>query len=88
MAARNRKIRHDENTRDKIRAAQIINRLYGHVMGEVELDAAQVSSAKTLLAKVLPDLKALEIDADVTQNLVSAKPLTEQEWLERHADDD
>ena len=64
MAARNRKIRHDENTRDKIRAAQIINRLYGHVMGEVELDAAQVSSAKTLLSKVLPDLKAVDINGN------------------------
>ena len=60
MAARNKKIRHDEETRAKIKAAQIINRLYGHVMGTVELDAAQVSSAKALLNKVLPDLKAVE----------------------------
>lgn len=60
MAARTKKIRHDEDTRKKIQAAQIINRLHGHVMGEVQLDAAQVSSAKTLLAKVLPDLKAVE----------------------------
>ena len=62
MAARTKKIRHDEETRAKIQAAQIINRLYGHVMGEVELDAAQVSSAKTLLGKVLPDLKAVEVE--------------------------
>lgn len=56
MPARTRKIRHDENTRAKIQAALIINRLQGHVMGDVQLDAAQVSSAKTLLNKVLPDL--------------------------------
>lgn len=60
MAARNRKIRHDEETRAKIKAAMIINRLQDHVLGEIELDAAQVSSAKTLLAKVLPDLKSTE----------------------------
>lgn len=62
MPARTNKIRHDEQTRAKIQAAQIINRLHGHVMGKVELDAAQVSSAKVLLNKVLPDLKAVEIN--------------------------
>lgn len=61
MAARKTKIRHDENTRAKIQAAQIINRLHKHVMGQVELDSAQVSSAKTLLNKVLPDLKQEEL---------------------------
>lgn len=61
MPARVNKIRHDEQTRAKIQAAQIINRLQKHIMGEVDLDAAQVSSAKTLLNKVLPDLKAVEL---------------------------
>jgi len=62
MAARTSKIRHDEQTRAKIQAAQIINRLHGHVMGEVELNAAQVSSAKVLLGKVLPDLAAMQLE--------------------------
>ncbi len=84
MPARTNKIRHDENTRAKIQAAQIINRLYGHVMGEIELDAAQVSSAKTLLAKVLPDMKAIEHTGDVTQTIVSAKPLTPEQWAKQH----
>lgn len=60
MPARTKKIRHDENTRAKIQAALIINRLQDHVMGNVEMDAAQVSSAKTLLNKILPDMKAVE----------------------------
>ena len=30
-------------------------------MGEVEADAQQVNAAKTLLNKVLPDLKAMEL---------------------------
>lgn len=69
MAARTKKIRHDEETRAKIKAAQIINRLYGHVMGTVELDAAQVSSAKTLLGKVLPDMKPVDGDGNATDKI-------------------
>ena len=65
MPARINKIRHDDETRAKIQAAQIINRLHGCVMGEIELSQVQVSAAKTLLAKVLPDLQAQSIDANV-----------------------
>jgi hypothetical protein len=64
MAARVRKIRHDEETRAKIQAAQIINRLHSCVMGEITLDAQQVSAAKTLLSKTLPDLSAVSIEGD------------------------
>lgn len=60
MAARATKIRHDDETRAKIQAAQIINRLQKCVMGEITLDAQQVSCAKTLLNKVLPDLQAVQ----------------------------
>jgi len=61
MSARATKIRHDENTRKKIQAAQIINRLTAHVMSdEPIMDNSQVSAAKVLLAKILPDLKAHE----------------------------
>lgn len=58
MAARRFKIRHDENTRAKIRASQLVNRLQNHVLGKVELTRTQVDAAKTLLGKVLPDLSA------------------------------
>lgn len=85
MAKRANKIRHDDQTRAKIQAAQIINRLHGCVMGKVELSPAQVSAAKTLLGKVLPDLQAVALDANVTHNTVSAVPLSEQEWAEQHA---
>lgn len=57
MPARQKKIRHDDNTRAKIQAAMIINRLQDCVAGKITLDAQQVSAAKTLLAKTLPDLK-------------------------------
>lgn len=64
---RRRGIVHDQNTRDKIQAAALINRLHSVAMGEVEATAQQVNAAKTLLNKVLPDLQSIEayIDADV-----------------------
>ena len=70
MAARTRRLTQTEETRTKIQVAQIINRLHAHMMGEVTMDSAQVSSAKTLLAKALPDLQAVQISGD------EANPLT------------
>lgn len=60
MAARIRKIRHDDETRDKIKASQIINRFQDCVDGKIELTTQQVSCGKTLLDKVLPNLQAVE----------------------------
>lgn len=88
MPARNTKIRHDEQTRAKIQAAQIINRLHNHLMGKVDLTAAQVSSAKVLLGKVLPDLQAITLEGDVTHYAVATKPLSADEWAAKHASQD
>lgn len=60
MPPRSKRIFHDDNTRKKIQAAQIINRLNGHINGEVDLSPTQVSAAKILLNKVLPDLQSIE----------------------------
>lgn len=66
MPARVKKIRHDDETRSKIQAAQIINRLHTHIMAEAPImDSSQVSAAKVLLNKVLPDLQSVTVDADV-----------------------
>ena len=64
MAARTTKIRHDDETRAKIQAAQIINRFMDCLNGKVTLDAQQVSCGKTLLNKVLPDLQSTTIGGD------------------------
>ena len=61
MPARIRKIRHDDQTRAKIQAAQIINRFQACLNGEIYLDAQQVSVGKALLNKVLPDLQAVQL---------------------------
>ena len=80
MAARNIKIRHDENTRAKIQASQLINRLMDHVLGKVEMGPSQVAAALGLLKKTLPDLSAVEMAAEVTNRTVSNTPLTTDEW--------
>ena len=62
MAGRAAGFRHNEDTRKKIKAQQLINRLQAHVdADEPLLDASQVNAAKALLNKVLPDLKAVEL---------------------------
>lgn len=57
--------RHHEDTRKKIKAAQLINRLQNHVDADKPiLDSSQVNAAKALLNKVLPDLKAVELTGE------------------------
>ena len=86
MPARTKKIRHDEDTRSKIQAAQIINRLNNHIIGKVAMEMTQVSAAKILLNKVLPDLKAVELSGagggpikTVTKVVLSAPAITEDD---------
>ena len=64
MAARIRKIRHDEETRLKIKVTQLINRLTAHAAGEVELSATQVRAIEILLRKALPDLSNMTVDGE------------------------
>lgn len=64
MAARIRKIRHDEETRLKIKVSQLINRLTAHASGEVELSATQVRAIEILLRKALPDLSNMTVDGE------------------------
>ena len=81
MAARKRAIRHDDNTRAKIQAAQLINRLTAHATGEIELSSTQVRAIEVLLRKTLPDLSdvRMEVDAQpITFQLDLGKP-SEQE---------
>lgn len=62
---RSKGYKHLQQTRDKIQAAQLINRLDKHINAEKPLmDASQVNAAKTLLNKVLPDLRAVDHTTD------------------------
>lgn len=56
--------RHQDDVRKKIQASLIINRLTDAFNGTLELTAVQVNIGKSLLDKVLPDLKAIEHSGD------------------------
>lgn len=66
--------RHHEDTRKKIQAAQLINRLQNHVFADAPLlDASQVNAAKALLNKVLPDLQSVAVDGNVGLTVTIAR---------------
>ncbi len=87
MAARTRKIKHDAETRAKIKTSQLVNMLTAHALGDVEMSATQVKAIEVLLRKTLPDLTSVEgkIENEVTQRVVSGEPLTDAEWEHRYA---
>lgn len=89
MAARTRRIAHDANTRAKIQASQLINRLTKHVHGEIELSPTQIQAARILLDKSLPNLQAIDMDIDggiEMHNTVSAKPMDVEEWRKQFSE--
>lgn len=65
MAARKNKIRHDENTKAKIRASQLVNRLQAYIFGDVKLEPSQVTAALGLLRKTIPDLSSVQSKVDL-----------------------
>jgi len=60
MAARKNKPNHDDQTKRRIQASQLLNRLNSFANGAVEMSAAQVMAAKVVIGKSIPDLKAIE----------------------------
>ena len=61
MAARINKTEHADKTKRLIQASQLLNRLFSHAKGEVEMTASQVNAAKIVIGKAIPDLKAMEL---------------------------
>lgn len=83
---RTQKIRHDEETRLKIKASQLLNRLQGHAFNELQMSATQIKAAEICLRKVLPDLASVEHSGEVTHNFIEAPTvLTEEQWLQKRA---
>jgi len=87
MPARTKRIVCDENTRKKIQASQLINRLTNHILTDPTketfekefLQATQVNAALGLLKKILPDLSAVELSGEV--NVTNERELSEAELL-------
>jgi len=87
MPARIRKIRHDEETRNKIRAAALINRLTDFVEGKITMTAPQVTAALGLLKKVIPDTQSVELSGEVATSYVARIPQSIAEpdaWQKQH----
>jgi len=61
MAARTNKTQHDPKTKRLIAASQLLNRLISHANNEIDMTATQVNAAKIVIAKSIPDLKAMEL---------------------------
>jgi hypothetical protein len=70
MAARNKKINHDDKTKRLIRASQLLNRLNQFANGEIDMTQAQVNAARIVIGKEVPDLKAIEVRGNEEQPLV------------------
>lgn len=51
--------------RQRIQTAQLINRLQGCALGEIDMTPAQLKSAEILLRKALPDLQSIEHTGEV-----------------------
>lgn len=65
MAAR-KQLFHPDEVKQKIKTSQLINRLQENALSEAEiLTRGQIDSIKTLLAKVLPDQKAVEHSGEI-----------------------
>lgn len=64
MARTKRNAMNIEEARLKIQTTQLINRLHGHGLGEVELSQTQVRAIEILLRKSIPDLQSISLSGD------------------------
>jgi hypothetical protein len=75
---------HSELTRQRIRTTVLLNRLQKFALGELKrpMEPSQVAAALGLLAKTLPDLKAIEYSGEVehTVYMASGEPMSEEDW--------
>lgn len=54
---------------ERIKADLLRKRLENHALGKCEMTATQVQAARILLAKVIPDLKAIEHSGETVQTV-------------------
>ncbi len=64
MAARIKRIRNDDEIRNRIRVGLLTNRLQANALGEMELSPSQIKCTEILLRKCLPDLQTIEYKGD------------------------
>lgn len=66
MAARTTRTNLNESWKEKIKLAQLINRLNDCAMGEVEMTSQQLKATEILLKKIIPDLKGVDLSAELS----------------------
>lgn len=85
MAARKRKVQHDDATREKIRTSQLLNRLHAYALSEkdpqtqkaVKLETGQVRAIEILLRKSMPDLS--QVEGTLEHNVRSVEEMSDTE---------
>lgn len=70
MAARIRKTKLNDDWKKRIQASQVMNRLYSHITGELELTSSQINAAKIILSKMVPDLARTEMTGKDGKDLI------------------
>lgn len=53
---------HIQRTREKIRAAKLLDRVISFIKGDLKMTNKQVDAALRLINKISPDLKAVEVE--------------------------
>lgn len=88
MAARTRRIKHDEKTKAKIKTSQLVNRIQNYGLANLTdadfarkaMQPAQVKAVLGLLAKVMPDLQRTQLEGgDADKPLRVARELSDDE---------
>jgi len=78
MAARISKTLTEEWKR-KIQASNLITHLGKCAIGEIEMTSQQIKAAEILLKKVMPDLKSVDMSANVNSSVVLTLSKTDAE---------
>lgn len=87
MAARNIKIRHDEETRAKIKTSQLLNRLQDHAFDKCDMSATQIRAAEICLRKTIPDLTATELTGEIVHRFAQVPGvMPKEQWLATRGD--
>ena len=69
MAARINRM-HSEQVRLKIQAANLVQRLQDHAMGEIEMTMSQINAANSLLDRSVPKLSQIQHVGDESEPIV------------------
>ena len=63
-----------DEVRKNTQISQLIDRLTAHALGQRNMDESQVQLALTLLNKMLPDLRAVQLTVDADSPLAITEP--------------